>query len=353
MPARPDHSPLAAAHPGRAAGYREAFWPMVGRRALTGPLFALVTALAVLTLPVTVPLAIARDVSRGGDWITVRCLAVLLVDLLLHVVGLVALPLIWLFAGLDPGRRARWNLTFEVWWAGTALRAVFELFRMRVEVTGADALVPGPFILFPRHASLLDTLLPFTLIAERHRMHLRYVMKHALLWDPCIDVMGHREPSAFVRRGTRRHAREIAKVAALTDGLGPHDGVVIFPEGTRFTPEKREKRLAWLAENDPESHQRAVGLRYVLPPRFGGPLALLDAEPPVDVVFCAHTGLEGANHLSDLLDGTLLDGVIQVDFRRIAAVDIPRERADRIAWLYAQWRTVDAWVALHRAGRPS
>ena len=67
-----------------------------------------------------------------------------------------------------------------------------------------------------------------------------------------MDLVGQRLPNVFVRRGSGRPAREAALVASLAEGLGPRDGVVIYPEGTRFTPAKRARALARLAEqNDP------------------------------------------------------------------------------------------------------
>jgi hypothetical protein len=172
-----------------------------------------------------------------------------------------------------------------------------------------------------------------------------------LLWDPCIDAFGHREPTAFVRRGTKDHAPEVAAVGRLMRALGSHDGVVLFPEGTRFSEAKRERVLSSLRKKDPASHDRASRLRHVLPPHLGGPLEVLARNEGADIVFCAHTGLEGANHFADLFSGSLLDTVVRVRFWRVPFRDIPTDRLARIAWLYDQWERVDEWIAEHRAPR--
>jgi hypothetical protein len=147
-----------------------------------------------------------------------------------------------------------------------------------------------------------------------------------------------------VRRGSGESAREIAAVQALADDLGPTDGVLIYPEGTRFTRAKRARALARLTERSPELVPLAARLRHVLPPHLGGPLGLLERERDADVVFCAHVGLEAAGSPRELLRGTLVGSAVHVRFWRIPRSEVPVDRADRIAWLYAQWQRVDDWI---------
>jgi 1-acyl-sn-glycerol-3-phosphate acyltransferase len=190
-------------------------------------------------------------------------------------------------------------------------------------------------------------------LAARHGVRLRYVMKRELLWDPCLDAFGHRWPTAFVRRGTG-DGREVEHVAALVHGLGPGDAIVVFPEGTRFSADKQARVRARLRA-DPEAHARALRLRHVLPAHPRGPLALLTAAPALDVVFCAHTGLEGASHLADLRNGSLLGRTVRVQLRRVRHADIPVDAAARRAWLAEEWerldRSIDMWVM--RDDRPA
>jgi hypothetical protein len=106
-------------------------------------------------------------------------------------------------------------------------------------------------------------------------------------------------------------------------------------------------RLAASAE--PKWLERARGMHHVLPPRFGGVLALLESAPDADVAVCAHTGLESLRSLADLWSGALVDRSIEVELWRIPARDVPAGEAARIDWLYAQWERVDAWLEA-RAG---
>jgi 1-acyl-sn-glycerol-3-phosphate acyltransferase len=163
------------------------------------------------------------------------------------------------------------------------------------------------------------------------------------LWDPCLDVVGNRLPNVFVDRQSADSEREIAAVRALATGLGPSDGVLIYPEGTRFTPGKLARVMARIGERDPERHGRVRSLRRVLPIQLGGPSALLDAAG-CDVVFLAHTGLDAAITLREVFAGALVGRRIRVAMWRVPVREIPRDRSAWSAWLDAQWARMDAWV---------
>jgi 1-acyl-sn-glycerol-3-phosphate acyltransferase len=210
-----------------------------------------------------------------------------------------------------------------------------------VEVEGDDQLDLAPVIVFIRHASVADTLLPAMLISRQHKIRLRYVLKRQLLWDPCLDIVGNRLPNCFVRRGSG----ESNLVQNLTSGLGPDDGILIYPEGTRFTPAKRERALQSLREKDVDGiYDRAAALRNVLPPRLGGALALLDSNQSADVVFCCHAGLDGIVDLRDFLRGSAVGLTIRIKFWRVPFKDIPCGRTEQIEWLFQNWKQMDDWV---------
>jgi 1-acyl-sn-glycerol-3-phosphate acyltransferase len=170
-------------------------------------------------------------------------------------------------------------------------------------------------------------------------------MKRELLWDPCLDIVGQRTRNAFVRRGSGERGKEIALLRGLATALGECDGVLLFPEGTRFSPAKRQRALAHLADTGQSARlARAQRLQHVLPPRRGGALALLETRPDVDVAFLAHAGFEGTADLNDIWHGKLIGRTIRLYFWRVPSADIPRTAEDRVEWLDTQWERVDAWV---------
>lgn len=319
------------------------------RRAVTLPLLVAATVLWLAALPLTLAVAAVSDVFRRVPWAAVRCSAYLAVYLVCEVVGVVAAAALWVASGPWTGTpRDRFlarNVALQSWWANALYRAAEVIFRLRTIVEHDDVIVPGPIIMLVRHVSQADTLLPVVYVTRRHGLALRFVLKRELLWDPCLDVVGLRLPNAFVRRGSEESAREIAAVGRLMEGLGPRDGVLIYPEGTRFTDAKRTRVLAKLAERgDADLTARATRLRHVLPPQVGGVLGLLEHDEDADVVVCAHTGFEVAGSPSDLLRGALVGRTIRVRFWRVARRDIPEGTRERVTWLYEQWNMIDDWI---------
>jgi 1-acyl-sn-glycerol-3-phosphate acyltransferase len=286
-----------------------------------------------------------RRVAFGVPPTATRLALFLWVYLAAEVGGLAALATLWI-ASLG-GRRRAW-LRDTTWrlqqlWAGALIGGVRVLFGVRFEVEGDDAIAPGPVIVLIRHASIVDTLLPAHLVARPHRIHLRYVLKRELLADPCLDVAGRRLPNYFVRRGTGE-AQEVARVRALAHGLGPDDGILIYPEGTRFTPERRAREVSRIAGRDPHLGARAEQLRHLLPPRLGGVEALLEGAPDADLVVIAHHGFDGLRLISDVWRGGLVGLLVRVRMTRVARSTVPEGRAARANWLYDQWQDVDDWL---------
>jgi 1-acyl-sn-glycerol-3-phosphate acyltransferase len=320
-----------------------------GRRAVTLPLFAVLAIGSLASLPVLLPLAAAGDLARPRRWALVRCTLFFVLYLLCEVLGVIAAFVVWAASGVWAGgsreRFRRWNLALQHAWGPALYRGASCIFAMRTEVTGGEHVREGPVILFVRHASTADTVLPVTFFSAPAGIALRYVLKAELLWDPCLDVVGHRLPNYFVRRGSGEGEREVAAIQGLMADLGPRDGVLIYPEGTRFSAGKRTRLLAKLAaEGDHHALEIARSLRHVLPPRLGGALGLLECNRGADAVFCAHTGLEGAASFWGLLGGGLVGATVRIHFWRVPFAEIPTTRAARVAWLEAQWRRVDAWI---------
>jgi 1-acyl-sn-glycerol-3-phosphate acyltransferase len=309
-------------------------------------LFAFVTTALPLLLVVALCVDAARAVLFKAPWVGVRLVAFLQCYLFAEVTGLAALFFVWIASGFGASHRRLVDGTYVVQsaWVGFLFESMRRLFGLRFEVEGDGCVTPGPILVFMSHASLADTLLPSVFITRRHGLRLRFVLKRELLQDPCLDVAGNRIANHFVARGSKEGAAEIEAVRELTRDLGPAEGVLIYPEGTRFTEGKRRALIERLGPEGGRALALAERLRHVLPPRYGGPLALLDGHTQADVVMLAHRGLEGFATVADVWRGGLVGRTVQARMWRVPRSAIPLARDQRAAWLDEQWAAVDDFV---------
>jgi len=266
----------------------------------------------------------------------------LFVVLLIECAGLMALLAVFLVTPLSPARRVALTYAVQRWYVRTHFASVRWLYRLDVKVEGDELVEGGPLVVLIRHVSTIDVLVPGYFLAQRHGLRLRYVLKRELLAEPCLDIAGHVLPNHFVSRSGEDTARELDAIRALKRGIGPGDGVLIYPEGTRYTPEK----LAQIAANarSPEVRARAASLRHLLPCRTGGTLALLGEAPAADVLVVGHRGLEGLTDLPSLRSGALVGRTVHVRFWREPAANVPSEPSAQSEWLHTQWRRLDDWL---------
>ena len=249
----------------------------------------------------------------------------------------------WLVAGFGRNKASMREGSYRLqeWWARMLFAAVVRIFRLTVSVEGLDQIAPGPIIVMMRHASIVDTLLPNVFVTGKARIRLRYVLKKELLADPILDIAGNRLINHFVDRQGDSIA-EVKAVVALLDDVTDREGVLIYPEGTRFTEERRDKVLAGLGDRDTGLAERARRLRRVLPPRPGGSAALL--ESAFDVVIAAHTGLEPLATIPGAWSGRIVGSHLRIRFQRFDGSAIPQTRRGRVDWLFDRWEEVDAWI---------
>jgi hypothetical protein len=317
------------------------------RRLVTIPGCLLAAALALPALPLLLALALLTDAVVRKRGVATRLVLFGAVYLACGVAGIVASGVLWLaraWPGFAGERATAAEYALQHWWTRTLFRAAAGIFGLGLRLE-ADVEPPAaPLLVFIRHASIVDVLLPAVLLSNRWGLRLRYVLKRELLWDPCIDLNAHRLPNYFVWRSAPDSRPEIAAVRGLARDLAPGDGVLIYPEGTRFTPAKREHILKRLEEQGDPLLPRARELQSVLPPKPGGPLGLLDASPDADVLFFGHVGLEGLATLRDVWRGGLVGRTIRVRLWRVQRAHIPSSAGERLEWLYTEWRRMDAFV---------
>ena len=322
------------------------------RRAVSIPLWTALAILLAATLPIWAPLTLLVDLLTGRRKLPrTRALLFFLLYLWCEVAGIVAAGVLWFIrAGGRIGGASSYvdaNAALQRVWSQTLFDGACRIFGMKLEVQGGENALPAPFLLFVRHSSTADTVLAAAAITNRNRILLKYVLKRELLWDPCLDIVGRRLPNAFIDRTGGAEAQTIA-VAGLANGLDQRTAVLIYPEGTRFTPRKRDAAIEKLRKSGrPDLADLAAEFQNVLPPRLGGALSLIEAAPGVDVVFLEHSGFEGARNFQSFWSGALIDRRLSVRIRRIPAKEIPEQGRDR--WLFEQWGEVDRFVTLQRA----
>ena len=204
----------------------------VARRLRTVPtvvaLFLVVTLLAPVILGLTV---IADLMRRRHDWTLTRLAVFGWVFLASETVGLIALGAAWLAGGR---RTVELTWAFQRWWSSTLFKTLRSVFRLRFVVEGDDQVAPGPVIVMMRHASIVDNLLPAGLVSLPHRHPVALRAQEGASLGPRPGHRGSTAPQRVRAPRSRLGDRDRSHPPA-GDGLTERDGVLIYPEGTRFT----------------------------------------------------------------------------------------------------------------------
>lgn len=311
------------------------------RRVFSVPTILGATALMTIAAPAFVVLAPIVDLLSMGRLSATRTTLFFAAFLWAETIGLMLATALW-FASGRPDYEQRLHRLQRAW-ATFLFRAAVRIFGVTVHLEGERELLtrPGGAVFMVRHASTMDTLLPFVVDPARR---FRYVLKEELLFDPCLDVIGNRLPNCFVMRGSDHRESEVRRVAALGRGVADDEAVVIFPEGTRYTPSKRQRLLGRMAEKGHPALGLARELRSTLSPLRAGALALGRATPDLDIVVIAHTGIESAGSLGDLLCGGLTGTTLRIRAWRHRAGDVPRDADGFRGFVADAWRDVDRWI---------
>jgi hypothetical protein len=224
-----------------------------GRRAITIPSYLLGGAGLLLSLPLLLPLTLLLDVIRANRLAAVRTLLFAVHYVVCEALGLSASLLLWLANLFRPNRQrflAR-HYSLQYLWASLLFLGACRLFSIRLRAEPDERTGEAPLLVFIRHASIVDTLLPAVLLC-RGGLRLRYVMKRELLWDPCLDVVGNRLPNLFVRRDSGESSVEagarpgapgtIGRPGAPGAGPAPAARAASAPRRTSCVARRRPRR---------------------------------------------------------------------------------------------------------------
>ncbi len=224
--------------------------------------------------------------------------------------------------------------------------ATQRLLGLRLTVTGSDSVEDGaPLLCFGHHTSLLDSFLPVEVLGHGRNYRMHYVIKKTLAYAPAFDVVGHWIPVHFVDRSGKNSERETRSVGQLAANLPYRSTQVIYPEGTFYTPTRHVRALERLTSQDPELLERARKLRYVLPPRAGGALSMLEHNPTADVLFFVHAGFEPFVNIGHILRNVPFTETVRVHMWRVARAEVPSEPRAQYRWLFSEFERMERWVA--------
>jgi 1-acyl-sn-glycerol-3-phosphate acyltransferase len=316
----------------------------VRRRLVSIPAVFLLALLLTLLLPLWAVTAVVVDAAcRRWRMPTLRLLTFALCWAWAETVAVIACALVWI-VGQRNNRAVHYRL--QAWWASALVHCLQATTGMRI-LTNVDALKPGPAVMLSRHASLADSLVSAWCVACVAGLRPHYVLKKELLADPCLDIVGNRLPNYFLDRQATDSAPELAALRTLTATLTATDIAVIFPEGTRASPDKRARALASIARTDQARAARLALLRHLLPPRPAGSLAMLAGAPEADVLIGWHAGFDGLDTFGGMIRHLARrPPPVRFAVRRIPRGEVPTEPDAIVAWLDQQWLTADEQVGM-------
>lgn len=335
--------------------------PRVVRRAVLAPLLLALTAAAVAALPLLTLAGAAAALVLPGRWLPLRLVWVGVVYLLADCAALLACFGLWIASGF--GWRLRSPAFQDAHYA--LLRLLLSVLAraaegaLQLEVTVEEPRWPRPdrpFIVLSRHAGPGDSFLIVHRLLSVYRLRPRIVLKSTLQYDPGLDVLANRLPTAFIspRPKAGTEAEVISQIRKLAEGLEPGGALLIFPEGGNFSERRRLRSITKLEQLKlSELARRARAMRHLLAPRPGGTAAAIAAAPAADVVFVAHTGLEALTLVASAWRRAPVTRQVRARWWLVPARRVPREPEAQTAWLYEWWGRMDEWIGQHRPGTPA
>jgi 1-acyl-sn-glycerol-3-phosphate acyltransferase len=321
------------------------------RRLLIAPALVLGVVASAITLPVIV--VVAAFISRyvPGKWRILRIVWFLFLYLLVEAASLTMMFLFWVASGFGWKLRSPSFIDAHYWLMAWMLRRIVAsakfTFKLSVIREGEPPRTLGerPVMVFSRHAGPGDSILLMDALANQLKRRPRIVMKEFLQWDPMIDVVINRLPSAFVQSGSRGREELIATIADMSSTMEGRDAFVIFPEGANYTEKRAKRSIEKLREmGRPDLAERAVELKNTLPPRSKGVMTALAVAPPgTDVFFVGHAGLETFVTPGDIWRGLPTDTNVAVRVWHVPAESIPPPEGQE-SWLFDVWAEIDDWI---------
>lgn len=308
------------------------------------------TLLIPIVTPIALVIALTWDVVTRTPRLRRSRVVILISTLILEeFLGRIVIFATWLISPFGtrvqgPKSQARYRYVMTKW-ASTLLGTFSRIMPLPIDTSELDdSLLGGNAIVIGRHRSLLDAVVPATVFGKRGLAAL-YTMKDSLQWAPNIDIVGQRMGHVFVSRSSNDLEGELEPIRKLAARIDDNSVGVIFPEGTFFTEKRKQRALKSIAKRNPERLSLAERLNYVLPPRPGGTLALLEGAPNADVVLLGHVGFEPFGSLGQIIANAGSQHRIHIRAWRFARDTIPTDVDAQVQWLFERWAELDEWIA--------
>lgn len=321
------------------------------RRLVIAPGVVVGVLAAGLTLPVAVVAAAFFSRYVPGRWRILRIVWFLFLYLLVEAASLTMMFALWIISGFGLKLKTPGFVDAHYWLMGWMLRRVVAsakfTFRLSIIREGEPPRTTGsdPVIVLSRHAGPGDSVLLMDALANQLRRRPRIVMKEFMQWDPMLDVIINRVPSAFVPSESGARDAVVDTIAAMASSMGDRDAFVIFPEGANYTAKRAKRSIEKLREiGRPDLAERAAELKNTLPPRSKGVMTGIAAAPSgTDVFFVGHAGLETFVTPWDIWRGIPTDTNVAVRVWHYPADRIPSSEKLEV-WLFEVWAEIDAWI---------
>jgi 1-acyl-sn-glycerol-3-phosphate acyltransferase len=326
--------------------------PAAIRRPVAIALWLVVSALALAASPLLLVIA-ELMAALTHDRRLAMATRILISYFARELVTLVACGAIWLLAagGLvmnsRPIQALHWRLLrWFVSGIATSVRRslAIGILQEAGSEAAATALRGGaPLLVLSRHAGPADTLLLIDRLLSHFQRRPSVVFKEMLVLEPSVDLIAHRLPHAVLDLDDPQECeRRIARTAAA---LGPRGALLLFPEGANFTPERRKRALSSLRRRgEQDAAEAGERMEHVLPPRPSGTWTALRANPRIDVVFAAHTGLGLAAYPSQIWRNLPVGRTLRTRMWLVPRSEIPSGEDEVATWLNEWWSRIDDWI---------
>ena len=278
----------------------------------------------------------------------IRLALMLLWYLIMELVGVLTALILWVVTmfgfTMSSDRSQRVHAVVQYLWVASILGGAEIFLRTKVNFPNTVTFGSGPFIIAAQHSSFFDALIPTILIGKYSRNVIpRHVLKSDLLLSPSLDIYGNRLPNQFVNRGSKNSEREVDGVRSLANDLGS-DALVIFPEGTFRTQDRYERIMQKITLSDPDRAERVRGLKYLLPIKPGGVLAMVNTNPESDLYLVAHRGFEAFGSFKKIFENIPFTDPVEIYIKKIPAEIIPNETGECLRFIDLEWLALDKWL---------